>query len=197
MGLGMSEKPEKPRAKHGLSFLATLAFVGGFFGSRIFHLLFPDVMVIEQGIHFHHFWYGLVMVLIAGWGGIAYNGERIDRVYAVLFGLGAGFIGDEVGLLLTFGNYYSELTFEFFVAAIAFILLVALLVRYKGQIVENVVRLGVPERMTHIGVFLIGFSAFFFAFGVWGAGVPLAAVGFVLALWGATRKVREETPPAA
>ncbi len=197
MGVAMSEKPERPRAKHGLSFLATLAFVGGFFGARIFHTLFPDVMVIEQGIHFHHFWYGLAMVLIAGWGGIAYNGERIDRVYAVLFGLGAGFIGDEVGLLLTLGNYYTELTFEFFVAAIAFILMVALFLRYKTQIVENVVRLGVPERMTHVGVFLIGFSAFFFAFGVVLVGIPLAAAGFVLALWGATRKALEEARPAA
>ncbi len=71
------------RFEHGLSFLATLAFLGGFFGARLFHLAFPSLMVITQGIHFHHFWYGLAMMGVAGWLGIVDNDEKFARVYAV------------------------------------------------------------------------------------------------------------------
>jgi hypothetical protein len=157
--------------------LATLAFVGGFFGARGFHLLLPSVMIITQGIHFHHFWYGVIMISVAGWLGIAYSDERFDRIYAVVFGVGVGFVGDEVGLLLTFDNYYSELTFDFFVAAIAFIILVALLLRYWKQIERDVFRLSNRERLVHFGIFLIGFSTIFFAFAAWTLGIPLLLIG--------------------
>src|SRR6267378_2126413 len=73
------------RLRPGLSFLGTLAFVGGFFGARIFHLVFPSVMVISQGVHFHHFWYGLILIGVSGWVGIAYNDERIGRLCAIVF----------------------------------------------------------------------------------------------------------------
>src|SRR6266508_2738057 len=120
------------RFKHGLSFLATLAFVGGFFGARIFHLLLPGVMIITQGgIHFHHFWYGLAMMGVSGWLGIVDTDVKFARIYAVVFGVGAGFVGDEVGLLLTFDDDYSELTLDFFVSAIAFVILAVLLIRYR------------------------------------------------------------------
>ena len=161
------------RFEHGLSFLATLAFLGGFFGARLFHLAFPSLMVITQGIHFHHFWYGLAMMGVAGWLGIVDNDEKFARVYAVVFGVGAGFVGDEVGLLLTFDDYYSELTLEFLVAAVAFLILVALMIRYRTQILEEVFHLSRGERLTHVGVFLIGFSALSFAFGIFELGTPL------------------------
>src|SRR5437867_11445754 len=48
-----------------------------------------------------------------GWLGIAYSSDRLLRTYALVFGLGAGLIADEVGLLLTFGDYQSELTSDF------------------------------------------------------------------------------------
>ena len=36
------------RFEHGLSFLATLAFLGGFFGARLFHLAFPGLEIITR-----------------------------------------------------------------------------------------------------------------------------------------------------
>ncbi len=93
----MAAETKPLRFKHGLSFLATLAFVGGFFGARIFHLLLPGVMIITQGgIHFHHFWYGLAMMGVSGWLGIVDTDVKFARIYAVVFGVGAGFVGDEV-----------------------------------------------------------------------------------------------------
>lgn len=172
--------PEKPEHRHGLSFLATLAFAAGFFGARIFHLVFPSVMIITQGIHFHHFWYGLAMMGIAGWLGIAANDKGRNRAYAVVFGLGAGFVGDEVGLLLTFGDYYSTLTSEFFVAAVAVIILAALLVRYWKEIERDVLRPGRRDLLLQLGVFLVGFSFIFFAFDVPFVGVPVLVLGILL-----------------
>ncbi|HLQ42694.1 MAG TPA: hypothetical protein VK189_07575 [Thermoplasmata archaeon] len=188
------------RFEHGLSFLATLAFLGGFFGARLFHLAFPSLMIItSQGIHFHHFWYGLTMMGVAGWLGIVDNDEKFARVYAVVFGVGAGFVGDEVGLLLTGDDYYSELTFEFLIAALAFIILVALMIRYRKQILEEVFQLSRGERLTHVGVFLIGFSAIMFAFDALELGVPLIVLGAALFAWGYRRDhgaVRKSGPGA-
>ncbi len=128
------------------------------------------------------------MMGIAGWLGIVDNDEKFARVYAVVFGVGAGFVGDEVGLLLTGDDYYSELTFEFLIAALAFIILVALMIRYRKQILEEVFQLSRGERLTHVGVFLIGFSAIMFAFDTMELGIPLILVGVALFIWGYRRE---------
>jgi len=96
--------------RHGLAFYGTIAFTAGFFGARLFATLNPEVVVVRSGIHFHHFWYGLAMIACTGWLGITLRDERMGRNLAIIFGLGAGLIGDEVGLLLTFGDYTSNLT---------------------------------------------------------------------------------------
>ncbi len=192
---GMPSGAEPTRFKHGLSFLATLAFAGGFFGARLFHLAFPSLMVITQGIHFHHFWYGLTLMGVAGWFGIVYNDEKLNRIYAVAFGLGAGFIGDEVGLLLTFNDYYSELTLDFFVAAVAFVILIALLTRYGKQIEKDVLRLSTRERLSHLGIFLAGFSTIFFAFDAIEFGIVLLGAGIVMFVWGYERGPTVPTEP--
>ncbi len=176
--------------KHSLSFLAALAFTAGFFGARIFHLVFPDTMVFIGPIHVHHFWYGLALITLSGWLGIAYNSEKRNRTYAVLFGLGLGFIGDEVGLLLTFGNYFSPLTYDFFIAAICFVVLVSLLVRYWKEVESDVIRVGTRDRLIHIGIFLAGFSTIFLAYdfpNLAYLGIPFAVVGALLLLAGLWR----------
>jgi hypothetical protein len=189
----MFEDTKPPRFKHDLSFLATLAFAGGFFGARLFHLAFPSLMIITQGgIHFHHFWYGLLMIGVAGWLGIVDKDERLARIYAVVFGVGVGFVGDEVGLLLTFGDYFSPLTEDFFVAAVAFVILIALLFRYGEQIKKNLLRLNYRERLRYGGVFLILFSTIFFAFDADEFGGLLVAIGAAILLWGFV--AREKAP---
>src|SRR6266550_4389430 len=121
----MVQEVQRTVFRHGLAFYGTVAFVASFLGARLFATLNPTVTVVRGGIHFHHFWYGLAMVVSAGWLGITLNNERMGRNLAIVFGLGAGLIGDEVGLLLTFGDYTSNLTEIFFVAAVGFIILAA------------------------------------------------------------------------
>ncbi len=175
----MSRATGPSTLRHGLTFIATLAFLASFFGSRLFATLFPDTVVMQGDIHIHHFWYGIALLSVAGWMGIAWRNERLYRLYAVLYGLGAGFLGDEIGLLLTLGTYESELTYLFFVGAISFIIIATLLLRYRVQLEKDVVKLAMWERVSLLGVFLTGFSVFF-AFLSTGINlilIPLALLG--------------------
>jgi hypothetical protein len=178
--------------RHGLAFYGTLAFVAGFLGARLFATLNPRVVVVQNGIHFHHFWYGLIMVIAAGWIGIALSNVWLGRNLAIVFGLGAGLIGDEVGLLLTFGDYTSNLTEIFFVAAIAFIILATLLSKGRKHIERDVINVSWKERGTQVGVFLSAFSALFFASENWEIGLVFISLGILVFLWGLERK-RETT----
>src|SRR5207245_2048157 len=143
--------------RRGLSFLGTLAFMTAFSRARVFALLNPTVVVAQGTIHFHHFCYGLAMITLAGWLGIAFNRRRLVRTYAIVFGLGAGLIGDEVGLLLTFGDYQSSLTTDFFVGVIGFIILASTLVRYRKIVMKDVTHTSWNERFIYIGINLSGF----------------------------------------
>jgi len=171
--------------RHGLTFIATLAFVVSFFGSRLFATLFPTTVVIQDGIHVHHFWYGLALMSAAGWMGIAWRNERFYRLYALLYGLGAGIVGDEFGLFLTGGNYQSELTYEFFVATMFFIIIATLLLRYRAALRIELLKLSVRERVFMIGAYLIGFSIFLFLLssGIYLIGIPLALAGLSLIIY--------------
>jgi O-antigen/teichoic acid export membrane protein len=186
----MAQEVRRTVFRHGLAFYGTLSFVASFLGARLFATLNPTVTVVHGGIHFHHFWYGLAMVVSTGWLGITLSNERMGRNLAIIFGLGAGLIGDEVGLLLTFGNYTSNLTEIFFVAAIAFIILVTLLSRGREHIEREVINISRKERLTQIGVFIAAFSVIFFAVEYWAIGLVVLALGVLVYLWGFERERR-------
>ena len=115
-----------------------------------------------------------------GWLGIAYSSQRLLRTYALVFGLGAGLIADEVGLLLTLGDYQSELTSDFFVGAVGFIILASTLVRYRKIVMKDVTHTSWNERLIYIGINLAGLSAIFFAVNSITPGLVLAAIGIIL-----------------
>jgi len=161
----MSREAIRIPFKHTLAFIAIAAFLLSFFGSRLFATACPTCVVVGRGIHFHHFWYGIGMVALTGWLAIVgRRTERLDRAYALVYGLGLGLIGDEVGLLLTFGNYYSELTYQIFVGAIGLIILGALAVRFGERLRKDLLGMKRWEVVGLVGFFLAGFSTLFFAF---------------------------------
>src|SRR5467141_15993 len=166
--------------RRGLSFLGTLAFMTGFFAARLFAAQNPNVVVVQGGIHFHHFWC---------WLGIAFNRPRLVRTYVIIFGLGAGLIGDEVGLLLTLGDYQSSLTTDFFVGVVGFIILASTLVRYRKIVRRDVIHTSWNERLIYIGISLTGLSAIFFAVNRLTSGLVLASIGviFIIAAFEAAR----------
>ncbi len=187
----MSLEVRRTIFRHGLAFYGTLSFVAAFFGARTFATLNPTVVVVRGGIHFHHFWYGLAMVVASGWTGIELGDARIGRLLAIVFGLGAGLIGDEVGLLLTFGDYYSSLTEVFFVGAIGFIILAMFLSAGRSRIEKDVFDISPKERLIQVGVFIIGFSTIFFAATNWIGGLATLVVGLVVLFWGVEQRRKE------
>jgi hypothetical protein len=181
----MSRETIKIPFKHTLAFIAIAAFLLSFFGSRLFAIACPTCVVVGSGIHFHHFWYGIGMVALTGW--IAIVGrrtERLDRACALVYGLGLGLIGDEVGLLLTFGNYYSELTYQIFVGGIGLIILGGLAVRFGEKLRKDLMGMKRWEIVELAGLFLAGFSTLFFAYDQEANGIVLALSGILAILSG-------------
>lgn len=172
------------KVNFGLGSLALIAFVVSFFLARLFTTLNPDTVVVSGGIHFHHFWYGLAMVVISGWLGIVSFHPTLNRLYATVFGFGGGLIADEVGLLLTLGNYHSELTYVFFIAFICFVTSAILVFRYRRSIGRDLEEMSRGETVVHIGVYTACFSALFFSFDIITAGLGTALVGILIALSG-------------
>jgi hypothetical protein len=167
----------------GLSFLALLSFVTSFVTARAFATLNPNTVAVSGGIHFHHFWYGLIVVAAAGWAGIVYALPAYKRIYAVVFGVGAGLIGDEVGLLLTFGDYNSSLTFFFFVVVVA-VGSMAVLLRDRKQVEHDVISLASHERMLLTGIVIMGASALAFAADLYPLGIVIFAAGLAVTVLG-------------
>ncbi len=168
----------------GLAFLALLFFVVGFSAARIFATVYPSVVVQSSGIHFHHFWYGLLMLVVAGWLGIASNRPEHDRAYAIIFGLGLGLVGDETGLLLTFGDYRSELTYVVFVVGLGVAIMLFLAVRYWEQLRDELLRVGTGERAIYLGIGVAALSALPLAFDLQTIGAVVLLVGVSIGLAG-------------
>ena len=83
----MTGEPVRRSTTHGLVFLMFLSFIASFLVARAFATLNLGTVVVTGGIHFHYFWYGLGMIVVAGALGIVRDDPRFRRLYAILFGL--------------------------------------------------------------------------------------------------------------
>jgi uncharacterized membrane protein len=129
--------------------------------ARVFTGFFPSTMLVVQNIHVHHFWFGLALLAVGGWLGINYRDDEIERLAAIIFGVGGGLVGDEIGLLLTFGNYYSELTYTFIIALLAFSFMATLFRRHGKTIVTELYGFSRSHFDLYVGVFLVFISSAF------------------------------------
>lgn len=123
------------RERMVLRFLVTASFVAGFVGARAIVVMgslptpgggtvdsaLPIGEIWLQGYHLHHFFLGLLLV-VAGWLAI-FHREVPRRWTAILYGVGLGVFVDELGLLLTWGDYYARSSW--FIAATFLSILVA------------------------------------------------------------------------
>jgi hypothetical protein len=129
------------------------------------------------------------MLASAGWLGIVSTIPTCRRIYALVFGLGGGLIGDEVGLLLTMGNYYSELTYVFGVGFLAVASLGLLFVCFRDKLRDDVTELGFGERLVHVGVVVAGLSALAFPHDAL-VGILILVAGIIIAVGGRQYKRR-------
>jgi hypothetical protein len=146
---------ERLEARPHLSVLALVGFVAAFLVARSFTTLHPDIHLIGGGFHIHHFWYGLSMLVVGGWLGISYDHERISRAAAIIFGAGGGLVGDEVGLLLTFGDYWTGITYTLVIIFLALVTLIIFSIKYSGIIQREFNVLLGGHAALYCGVFLL------------------------------------------
>ena len=152
---------ERIQEKPNLSILAMISFIASFIVTRIFTTLNPNTVLISGDYHVHHFWYGIAMLAIGGWIGISVENERLNRVAAILFGAGGGLIGDEIGLLLTFGNYWTEITYTFIIIFLTFASMLILLNKYHKLIRTEFTQFLRSNASLYFGVFLVAVSIAF------------------------------------
>lgn len=144
-----------------LATVALISFLLAFVVARTYVTLFPSQVLLTGGIHIHHFWFGIVFLAAGGWLGINYNDKGISVAAAILYGVGGGLIVDEVGLLLTFGNYWSELTWAVLIILIAFASVLILVFRNYQRIREELGEFATSKLALAAAIFLAVLSAAF------------------------------------
>ena len=167
--------------------LALVSFILSVIVARAFTHFFPGAVLISGDLHIHHFWFGIALLATGGWLGISYNHKEIDMVAAIIYGVGGGLIADEVGLLLTFGDYWSGITWTFVIVLVASASVLILLGMY-GRAIVNELHDFVSSRVSlYVGIFLAAVSIAFIVetdnllVTVVSAGLTIAAVLMVLA----------------
>ncbi|MFW6176384.1 MAG: hypothetical protein ACOC40_01655 [Thermoplasmatota archaeon] len=72
--------------------------------------------LILGGYHIHHIAYGIILVAIAAWLAINYWSNSVARISSILYGIGLGFIVDEIGFVIGGVKPYSSDREVFFIA---------------------------------------------------------------------------------
>jgi hypothetical protein len=152
---------EKSRTRANLSVVALLSFGATFAIARLFTSFSPNRVVIINGIHIHHYFYGIILLAIGGWIGITYTEERLDRIAALIYGAGGGLIGDEIGLLLNL-NYWTSLTYTFVVVFLTFVITFILFMRYSKTVLTEIEAFTTRGASLYFAVFLAAVSVWMF-----------------------------------
>ena len=146
-----------------LATLALVSFLLSFIAARSFSSLYPSVVLVGGGLHIHHFWFGIALLAVGGWLGISSNHKEIDMAAAIIYGVGGGLIVDEVGLLLTFGNYWSGLTWTLLIVLLSFFSVLIIFSRYRQTIIEELKEFVSSKASLYFAVFLAVLSIAFIA----------------------------------
>ncbi|MFW6229740.1 MAG: hypothetical protein ACOC4L_02020 [Halanaerobium sp.] len=67
--------------------------------------------IILFGYHIHHLYIGIVLIALAGWFSITRTKFIDRRDNALMYGIGLGLFMDEIGLLLSWGDYWHSTTY--------------------------------------------------------------------------------------
>ncbi|MFB6291303.1 MAG: hypothetical protein ABEJ25_06205 [Candidatus Bipolaricaulia bacterium] len=94
--------------------------------------------IILFGYHIHHFYFGILLIGIAGWLAIAGSPNFSKEKLALVYGAGLGLLMDEIGLLLTWGNYASSISYLLGVFLLGIILSLVYFPRFWRSIRLNI-----------------------------------------------------------
>ena len=109
-----------------VQFIITLSFLITFTVSRAIVVLSgeskPSLELWVGNYHIHHFFIGMLLLAISGWIGLVGNQKKYKYTSAIVYGGGLGLLIDEIGLLLTWGNYWAKQSYVFGVIVIVIFL---------------------------------------------------------------------------
>ena len=100
------------KRRKGIAFLVFFSFLITFAIARGFVVLTHNsTHLIIYGYHIHHITLGFISLAIAGAVAIGFKDEFLLAA-AVIYGVGLGLVVDEVGLLISWGDYWNRLTYD-------------------------------------------------------------------------------------
>jgi hypothetical protein len=67
--------------------------------------------IILFGYHIHHLYIGIILIALAGWFSITRTSFIDRKDNALIYGIGLGLFMDEIGLLLSWGDYWHSTTY--------------------------------------------------------------------------------------
>jgi hypothetical protein len=119
-----------------LQFIITVSFLIAFTASRAIVVAAgeskPSLELWVWNYHVHHFFFGLLLLSISGWISLVESQKKYKKISAMLYGGGLGLLIDEIGLLLTWGNYWATQSYIFSVTVI-FIFLSIILYEHNRE----------------------------------------------------------------
>lgn len=119
-----------------LQFIITISFLITFTVSRAIVVMAgeskPSLELWVGNYHVHHFFYGILLLSISGWISLVESKKRYKKISAMLYGGGLGLLIDEIGLLLTWGNYWATQSYIFGITVI-FIFLSIILYEHNRE----------------------------------------------------------------
>jgi hypothetical protein len=132
--LKKSQTIELQKRKHSqlleLQFIITLSFLITFTVSRAIVVFSgeskPSLELWIGNYHIHHFFIGILLLAISGWIGLVGNQKKYKYTSSALYGGGLGLLIDEIGLLITWGNYWAKQSYVFGVIVIVIFLSIIL-----------------------------------------------------------------------
>lgn len=124
--LKKNEIREMQKKEHSLllelQFVITVSFLITFTVARALVVLYgetkPSLEFWIGNYHIHHFFFGILLLSISGWASLIGNKRKYKILSAMLYGGGLGLLIDEVGLLLTWGNYWATQSYIFSVIVV-------------------------------------------------------------------------------
>ena len=114
--------------------------------------------------------------------GINYRDDQTERIAAIIFGVGGGLIGDEIGLLVTFGDYYSGITYTFVISLLVFVFIVTLFMRHGQAIINEILGFSRLNIDLYVSLFLAVVSSAFLIQSDNTLVVILSSITFIVAL---------------
>jgi hypothetical protein len=92
------------KRKLATPFIMFVFFLGTFIASRIVAYYLPGINRAYSPYHIHHFFYGILALIISNWISLVGKGRRLMWVAAAIFGAGLGAIFDEIGMMIICGT---------------------------------------------------------------------------------------------